>query len=217
MDNKIILFSNLKGGVGKSCLSVLFSTYLHEQGIPVMVVDADIQQSIFRHRQRELAEKPDSALPWQLQPFNSDELETVKSVIDSLKQIPACIVVDCPGNINDRALGMFFQAADVAVTPVRYDSDNLDATQIFAEVFKSVSKARMFFIPNSIAAVEERRIEVQEARESAKDLLEPYGMLTPRIKQSVVVKCYSTILPLTTYQRNAVKFAFEPIIEYIKK
>ena len=42
MDNKIILFSNLKGGVGKSCLSVLFSTYLHEQGIPVMVVDADI-------------------------------------------------------------------------------------------------------------------------------------------------------------------------------
>ena len=138
-------------------------------------------------------------------------------MIESLKQVPACIVVDCPGNINDRALGMFFQGADVAVTPVRYDSDNLDATQIFAKVFKSVSKARMFFIPNSIAAVEERRNEVQEARESAKNLLGPYGTLTPRIKQSVVVKCYSTILPLTTYQRNAVKFAFEPIIDYIKK
>lgn len=129
-------------------------------------------------------------------------------MIESLKQVPAYIVVDCPGNINDRALAMFFQAADVAVTPVRYDSDNLDATQIFAEVFKSVSKARMFFIPNSIAAVEERRNEVQEARESAKNLLGPYGTLTARIKQSVVVKCYSTILPLTTYQRNAVKFAF---------
>lgn len=85
MDNKIILFSNLKGGVGKSCLSVLFSTYLHEQGIPVMVVDADIQQSIFRQRQRELSENPYAALPWQLQPFNSDDLETVKSVIESLK------------------------------------------------------------------------------------------------------------------------------------
>lgn len=125
--------------------------------------------------------------------------------------------VDCPGNINDRALGMFFQAADVAVTPVRYDSDNLDATQIFAEVFKSVSKARMFFIPNSIAAVEERRNEVQEAREAARNLLGPYGTLTPRIKQSVVVKYYSTIQSLTTYQRNAVKFAFEPVIDYIKK
>ena len=54
MNNKIILFTNIKGGVGKTTLCGLFATFCAEKGIPVAVMDADIQQSLFRHRQREL-------------------------------------------------------------------------------------------------------------------------------------------------------------------
>ncbi len=217
MKNQIILFSNVKGGTGKSCLCGLFCSFLAEKGVPVMAIDADIQQTLFRHRQRELTENPDATIPWQLQPFNTSDMDNVKSVLESLKQIQACVIIDCPGNINDPALSLIYKAADIVVVPTRYDSDNLDATRLFVDVFKVTSKARMFFVPNSIAAVEERREEVMNARDMAFSLLAGHGYITPRIKQSVVVKCYSTVQPLTSYQRNAVKYAFEPIVESISK
>ena len=215
MKNQVVLFTNVKGGTGKSCLCGLFCNYLAENGVPVMALDADIQQTLFRHRQREVAEHSEATIPWQLQPFDTSDIGNVKAVLERLKQFPGCIVIDCPGNINDSALSQIFKMADIAVVPTRYDSDNLDATSLFVSVFKSVSKARMFFVPNSIAAVEERREEVMQARDLAFSLLGNHGYITPRIKQSVVVKCYSTVLPLTSYQRNAVKFAFNPIVESI--
>lgn len=217
MKNQIILFSNVKGGTGKSCLCGLFCSFLAEKGAPEMAIDADIQQTLFRHRQRELTENPDATIPWQLQPFNTSDMDNVKSVLESLKQIPACVIIDCPGNINDPTLSLIYKAADIVVVPTRYDSDNLDATCLFVDVFKVTSKAKMFFVPNSIAAVEERREEVMKARDMAFSLLGGHGYITPRIKQSVVVKCYSTVQSLTSYQRNAVKYAFEPIVESISK
>ena len=36
------------------------------------------------------------------------------------------------------------------------------------------------------------------------------------IKQCVTVKCYSTIFPHDKYQRNAVKFAFEKVVDEIQ-
>ena len=36
-----------------------------------------------------------------------------------------------------------------------------------------------------------------------------------RLSRTQVVKCYSTIFPHDKYQRNAVKFAFEKILELI--
>ena len=53
MKNKIIIFTNIKGGVGKTTLCGLFATFCAERGIPVVVLDADLQQSLMRHRNRE--------------------------------------------------------------------------------------------------------------------------------------------------------------------
>lgn len=113
------------------------------------------------------------------------------------------------------AVVCIYAAADLAVVPTRYDFDNLDTTVLFADLFVQISKAKMLFIPNCISEIELRRPEIQDARNKAKDLLEVYGDITPRIKQCVTVKCYSTIFPHDKYQRNAVKFAFEKILELI--
>ena len=43
--SKIILFSNIKGGVGKTTLCAHFAEYLSMKGVPVVAVDADIQGS----------------------------------------------------------------------------------------------------------------------------------------------------------------------------
>lgn len=73
MQNKIILFSNIKGGVGKTTLCSLFASYLAENGIPVIAVDADLQASLFRHRQRETDADPDVQAPWNVELLNTSD------------------------------------------------------------------------------------------------------------------------------------------------
>src|SRR5260370_25246764 len=41
----IIVVANTKGGVGKSTIAVLLSTWLHKQGHSVMLADCDTQHS----------------------------------------------------------------------------------------------------------------------------------------------------------------------------
>lgn len=60
MKNCIIVSVGLKGGGGKSTVCANLAMHLIDQGIPVIVYDADIQQTLVRHRQRELAEHPDA-------------------------------------------------------------------------------------------------------------------------------------------------------------
>ena len=63
--SKIILFSNIKGGVGKTTLCAHFAEYLSMKGVPVVAVDADIQASLSRHREREVEADPGQTVPWR--------------------------------------------------------------------------------------------------------------------------------------------------------
>lgn len=44
MRNNIIAVANWKGGCGKSLISALLSHYLLLKDVPVMAIDADVQQ-----------------------------------------------------------------------------------------------------------------------------------------------------------------------------
>ena len=137
--------------------------------------------------------------------------------MEGLKQLPYDVIIDCPGNLVDPNLEVIYSNADIAVTPIHYDSDTLDATQMFCEIFKAHFGAKIFFVPNGIVSVEERREHLQQERDKAIEQLKAYGTVTPRIKRSVVISDYNTLLPLTIYQRNAVKYAFEPIINELQE
>ena len=234
MENKIILFTNIKGGVGKTTLCSLFATYLAQQNIPGAVMDADIQQSLFRHRQRELQEReerirkvqeeegnesaeiPAPNLPWQVQSVSTSDEDMVESLMQRAKKIPGWILIDCPGNINDHALKYIFQAADVAIIPFGYDADTLDATKLFCGIFKRVSSAKLMFVPNNIIVSDERRDLIKQDRDTAIKTLGGIGNVTPRIKHGVAVKSYSTIEPLDYWQEKAVEHSFKPLIEDIE-
>lgn len=220
---KVITFSNIKGGTGKSVLCAFFANYLTYLGYNVAVLDADIQQTVFRHRARDLQALPpqedgrDFEPPYEVLALDTSNLDVVNAVMANLDDFDGIVLVDCPGNIVDPALEYIYKRADIAVVPTHYNSDNLDATMLFVEAFKSVSCAKMVFIPNNIVISEDKRAEIAESRDKAKKLLEEEGILTPRIKHSVKIECYSTILPMEYWQRNFVKFAFDPIIELINK
>lgn len=216
MKNKIILFTNIKGGVGKTTLCSLFSTYAAEQGIPVAVMDADIQQSLFRHRGRDLQEHATDNLPWRIKSVSTSDDDLVEELMEKVKKIPGWVVIDCPGNINDHALKYIFRAADVAIVPIGYDEDTLDATLLFCKIFRKVSSAKFFFIPNNITLSDERREAIKKERDNAIRILGDLGRVTARIKHGVAVKSYSTIAPLDYWQEKAVENAFRSIIEEMK-
>ena len=216
LKNRIVLFTNIKGGVGKTTLCGLFATYLAQQGIPVAVMDADIQQSLYRHRQRDLSDNPTEELPWQIQSINTSDDEMVESLVKKLKSIPGWVLIDCPGNVSDHALKYIYQAADLAIVPFSYDTDTVDATKLFCDLFKRVSPAKMVFIPNNIIVSDERREQVKKDRDEAIKLLDKLGYVTPRIKHGVAVKSYNTLDALDYWQERGVENAFKPLIETVK-
>ena len=214
--NKFILFSNIKGGVGKTTLSAHFTEYLAEHEYPVAAVDADLQASLSRHRERDVKEDPKRPLPWEVIKLNTFDGEKVKAVVKKLKQVDGIIVVDCPGNLNDNNLSILFEAADFIVVPMAFDVDTIDATNIFINVVKKRSKAKLWFLPNRINVSEGRAQDLAIRDKDIKDL-NKVGKVMPRIKQSVVIKRYTTIYPLDMYQYMTLEEPFEAIIKEIKK
>jgi len=211
----IILFTNIKGGVGKTSTCALFAQYLYESGYPVTVLDADIQASLSRHRERELAANPDVTVPWEVSTIDTADRESLMSSIEEVMKLEGIVLIDMPGTLNAVNLDLLYQAADLAAVPVSYDFDTIDATGLFIKVVRKMKDIRLVFLPNRINTTENRADEVKQREETVK-ILGRIGKVTPRIKQSVVIKRYSTVSPLDKYQKAAVEHAFDAIVEQIK-
>ncbi len=217
MKNKIIVFSSVKGGVGKTSLCANFATFFAEQGVPVIVIDVDRQRSLSRHRERDLKAQPGADIPWNIEWLNTKDIENVRTMIERAKQLPCCVLIDCPGNIQDEALEVIFEAANIAVVPYELNSDSVDATILFAQTFSTGYDAKMFFIPNKVSAVFEKRSETRKAREDAIEGLKKLGTITPDMKYTVHLSEYSTIEVYNWKKRAAIRDAFAPIYKYVKR
>lgn len=214
--NKIVLFSNIKGGVGKTTLCAHFSEYLNEKGMTVIAADADIQASLTRHREREVEADAEHTVAWEIVKLNTLDSGKLKADMRKLRQKDGIVVIDCPGNLNDNNLAFIYSSADLIVVPMAYDVDTIDATAIFISVIGKQTSAHLVFLPNRINTIEGKAHE-KEMREETISILGKLGTVTPRIKQSVVIKRYSTLYPLDKYQYAAVEHAFDRIIEEINK
>ena len=128
---KIVLFTNIKGGVGKTSCCALFAQYLCENGYSVKVLDADIQASLSRHRERELAANPDAVIPWEVSTVDTTDRQSLQSSIEEAMQFDGVVLFDMPGTLNAANLDLLYKAADLAVVPISYDFDTIDATGIF--------------------------------------------------------------------------------------
>ncbi len=220
---KIIITTGIKGGTGKTQICATAATFLLECGYPVYVIDADIQQSLSRHYQRDLEARPNADKLWPVYFLDTSDIEHVKDIIGQVKKFNCIILIDCPGNINDPALQYIFEAADVAIVPFEYNSDVVDATVMFGEVLKEnffqSKKKRIFFIPNKVSAVWEKQGAVRKAREDAYELLidkRHLGWLTPEIRMTTLMNGYSSLDFLGYEKRKVVRDAFAPIVKFLK-
>ena len=212
MKNKIVIFSNIKGGVGKTTLCALFASYLGERGYPVMAIAADLQASLYRHRKREKDVDPEASIPWTVDLRDTANREQLERVMAKLKEVPGVVLIDCPGNLNDRNLEYIYKSADTAIVPISFDADTVDATGIFVKALKTVSSADLVFLPNRINTSEKKSEELRQ-RAQTTEFLGLVGTVMPTVKQSVAVKRYTTLYPLEKSQLAAVELSFGKIIE----
>lgn len=217
MKNRIVLFSNMKGGTGKTTLCELFATYAVEKDLPVVVYDADVQLSLFKDRQDDLARDSAAETPWDVEPLVVDD--TIMKKIRLLKTIPGVVIIDCPGNVDNAYLQHLFMSADIIVVPFRFDRKNVRETKTFVDVLDRIGvSARMLLVPNMVKYIESQRQELKDAidlsvksfyvKQSGKKIL-------PEVWDRTELRVANT-LSLNSKQRSEVKKAFDSIVSYIK-
>src|SRR5574344_1869720 len=87
MENLKVVFANQKGGVGKTTLCTLFANYLANKKENVLVVDADLQKSIYTQRQSD-AQVYEDEPPYEVQAILLDSFENVHKIMDFASQLP---------------------------------------------------------------------------------------------------------------------------------
>lgn len=212
--NRIILFGNVKGGVGKTTLCATFANYLRMNNHNVVVVDADLQQSLSFHRQDDLKGNDGASIPYHVVTFKASSQAEAKNLMEQYKTFDGYVLIDCPGNLNDPAQSIAFAMCNAVVVPMAYDTDTIRATQLFAQVFKKCSKSTLIYVPNRIND-REGTAEEFEKRKKALEELHKYGWMTQRIKQNVHVKRYTTLFALDREQLKAVEEPFKDILSRI--
>ena len=219
--NRIIIFANQKGGVGKSTLCILFADYLASQQQAVAVIDADLQQSIAVQRDRELDEEKREAdnVPWDVVELDVRDIAGVKAAMEAAKQFPGTILVDVPGDLANDNLVPVFAAADYVIAPMSYHPNVVDSTRRFAEVMQKLKDAlqlnfKIWFIPNRID--DRKKADLDKLKLDTWKALHNHGDILTRINDRAYLERCST-LALTPQQSGAVQYAFDRIITEIEE
>jgi chromosome partitioning protein len=219
MKNKIVLFANQKGGVGKSTLCTFLAHDMASKGMAVIVADADLQQSLFELRDQEVKSTGISQddLPWDMMWIDCRNVRSVKTAMQQLKQLPATILIDVPGNLSDDNLAPLYMAADVIICPMSYQVFSINSTKRFAEtVRKFNSTARLIFVPNAIAA-RKSADDARKERSYGYELQHNFkgSWLTREVPR---LKCFERIstIEFTSEQATKLQPSFEGIYKWIK-
>ena len=212
--NKIIVFANQKGGVGKTTLSILFANYLDWKKKKVVLIDADNQHSASAVRKDDETFMGDAA-PYPIQELSLQDGDYVEKVMASAKQFDGTVIIDCPGSISDDGIGSVFASADIVVRPFEFEDISMKATTDFIKVLNNVKikygyKCELLIIPNKVQLSYGTASEIA----SWKTALSSYtiaGDVLPKIVHRAQLKRIDTYA-ITPTQRDIVKDTFEKII-----
>lgn len=220
MKNRIVVFANQKGGVGKSTLCMLFANYLAYKGKPVCIIDTDLQKTILSQRNKDSEVFLGDDEPYSVQGFDVSDPETMQQLMDSARQVDGFVLMDSPGNVSEDGLVPMFAGADFIVCPYEYEEKTLDSTGVFVGVINKLRehnadmKGELFFVPNRIDA----RIGTSEENRMWKQtdqIFKKLGHVTPRIASRATLKRINTYELLST-QRDAVSECFDYMLRKMK-
>lgn len=226
--NKIILFSNQKGGVGKTTLCGLFCNYLVEQGKRILVVDADLQQTLVEHRKDDFKElqyrypdkPPESFIRYAIQGFDLKSKENAHNLMSKLKQANYTTVIDTPGSLTQGGMTELLAGADYIICPYFFDLNTIRSTNTFAIVFTTLKKkypqikGEILFVCNRKSSSIGTKADL-EAWNAIENHFKKFGKVVPiRIGDYKSVRDYNTISN-STDQKNRINPCFDYIYNII--
>lgn len=213
--NKIIAFSNQKGGCGKSTLCLLFANYLHWKKRNVCVIDTDTQQSLVLQRKDD-QEFLESEMPFSIQGYDRDDIASMEKLMENARDYDGYVLIDCPGNMKDDMLIPILTKADYIICPFRYDQRTLTSTgayvQILRELWKKLKcrEVPIFFVPNNI--VRKGSLGEKKMWREVAHTFSMLGTLTEAIPGRAALEKVNTY-EITPSQRDIVENLFNKIIK----
>lgn len=220
-NNKVIVFANQKGGVGKTTLCIMFAHYLHSLGKTVYVLDADKQMTVFDRRTDDLKmerKKPEDA-PFGIGSIDIKDKEQVIKAVNLAKEFDGTILIDTPGTITEDGLIPIFVNADALICPYDYETNTLKSTGVFIQLMQMLKgkfekfHAKSYFVPNRVRKGQGR--EADRLFWSKTDsLFRAFGDVTPTVFDRVDIRRNST-MTCKPEQLELVKEAFQYIVDNI--
>lgn len=129
-DNKIILFANQKGGVGKTTICGLFSNYLSDtRNVSLLVIDADPQQTFASRRKDDSRRQKD--IPYKVQSVTIKDPSSTRNIMLTLRGLAGTTIIDTPGSLTQEGMKELLANADYIVCPYHYDLNTIDSTRAF--------------------------------------------------------------------------------------
>jgi chromosome partitioning protein len=221
-ENKIVVFANQKGGVGKTALCVLFANYLVSKNKQVTVIDADIQKSIQGIRNNDTRQYGNDAFTYYVQSFDvSKGRDAVAKLVDAAKNVSGYVLFDTPGNLSEDGMIPILEAADYIVTPYQYETSTISSTGIFLQTLRKLREADAqvhavnVFVPNRIKKGSGTRDE-WDFWSATDNLFGGFGHVTPIIRDGIAVQRYNTIQN-NEAQSKIVNDAFTDLLKVIGK
>lgn len=205
--NKIILFANQKGGVGKTTLCGLFSNFLVAKGVPILVVDADLQQTLMGIREGDLDElkrkypeaDPQSFIHYYIKGVSLQDKETTHQTMATLRATDFTTIIDTPGSLSQDGFIEVLANADYIICPYLFDLNTIRSTRTFIHLVHSLKqqypaiKAQMLFVCNRKSSTIGTNAEIK-AWDALDKYFATFGIVVPyRIGDYKAVKDYNTI------------------------
>ena len=106
---------------------------------------------------------PDTSAPKSVEMLNISVGKKLKETIGKMKSVPGVVLIDCLGNLNDRNFEHIYITTNVAIIPMSFDADTIDATDIFIKAFKTISNTNLLFTPNRINTSEGKSEELRQS------------------------------------------------------
>ena len=217
--NKIIVFANQKGGVGKSTLCILLADYLTYWKKDVCIIDTDLQQSatLQREQDRQTFEEEE---PYNIQSSEVSDPKTMQMLMENALSQDGFVLFDAPGTIKDDGLAPMFIYADYIICPFEYEPKSLSSTRTFIQVINRLRelnpqmKAQIFFVPNKVDARMGTREELELWKQTDAEFAQS-GIVAPPVgyrAQMKRVNTYSVPLPLKHAVYESFRFVVKSIL-----
>ncbi len=140
---RVISFVNRKGGVGKSTMTILFSSALATwTDLKVLVVDTDSQATVAK-----MSEEEADALNFDVVPFNFDESHT--PIRDFLRLIEKksreydVILIDTQGSFSDgQATNTILSVSEICIIPIQATKPAVQSTMTTLVSLPEIAEAR---------------------------------------------------------------------------